>query len=114
MIGGFEYALIALAIGGLLYSGHWTDRTYARFDEIPGHFDIRGHETRLAARRPMAWALPVGFSIMLAGLALFARFVPAEYINGDPRIAVWSMILCLPAAQCLFLWLLARWAAKQA
>ncbi len=113
MIGIFEHALVGLVIAALLYSGYWTDRTYSRFEQIPAHYDIRGEATRLTARRPMAWALPIGFSILMAGLMLLLEFLPAQYINGDPRIAFWSVIILLPAAQLLILWLLARWASKQ-
>ena len=113
MISGFEYGLIALAVALLLYSGAWTDRTYSRFDQIPAHYDLHGNATRLTSRRQMAWALPIGFSLMLFGLALLLTFLPPDRVHGNPKVAIWSFLLGLPAAQGLVLWLLARWASKQ-
>ncbi|MEP2736951.1 MAG: hypothetical protein ABJP34_11730 [Erythrobacter sp.] len=113
MIGGFEYALIALAIAGLLYSAAWTGRNFRRFDQIPAHYDISGNATRLAACRPTAWALPIGFSVMLAGFAALLTYLPSEYVSGDPRFAFWAILIVFPAAQGLVLWLLSRWASNQ-
>ena len=113
MLSGFELVLLALTAALLLYSGAWTDRKYRRFDKIPAHYDLHGNATRLTARRPMAWAIPIMFTVMLGGLAAMLTLIPPEYTHGDPKLAFWTFIVLLPAAQLLILWLLARWAAKQ-
>ena len=97
----------------LLASGRWANRRYARFDELPGHYDIRGRATTMAPRRVMAWMLPVLFSIVLVAIAIFTALVPPEYRNGDPLIGILVGGLGLLAGHALVLWLTERWANRQ-
>lgn len=113
MLSSFELALLALTVTILLYSGAWTDRKFRRFDKIPAHYDLRGQATRLTSRRPMAWLIPIMFSVMLMAFAAMLTLIPSEYINGDPKAAFWIILFTLPTAQALILWLLSRWAARQ-
>ena len=97
----------------LLASGVWASRRFARFEELPGHFDFRGRMTRMAPRRTMVWMLPVLFSVVLVVLALMPQGVPPEHRNGDPVVAVAVGGITLVAAQCFVLWLTDRWARRQ-
>jgi hypothetical protein len=106
-------AIVMVSVLLLLASGWWTDNAYRRFDQIPAHYDIRGNATRLTPRRPMAWALPAGFSIFLVGFALAIGFIPPEMQNGDPSAAIIASSLIMLAAQGIILWLLRRWALGQ-
>lgn len=106
-------AFAALSIATLLWSGWWTDRRYARFDRIPGHYDFKGRATRLDPRRQMAWLLPVVFSVLIAGYGALFYLLPAELQNGDPSDGLLLVSLVLLATQALILWLLARWARSQ-
>ena len=65
----------------LLASGRWANRRYARFDELPGHYDIRGEATRMAPRAQMAWLMPVVSSIVLVAIAI----APPSYSVGGPQ-----------------------------
>ena len=105
--------ITAVCVALLLASGWWTDKTYRYFDQIPAHYDIRGNATRLTARRPMAWALPIGFSIFLAGLAAAMSLIPPNLQNGDPSDGLIVSSFAMLAAQGFVLWLLSRWASKQ-
>ncbi|TNE56732.1 MAG: hypothetical protein EP341_04530 [Sphingomonadales bacterium] len=102
-----------LAITMLLYSGYWTDRTYARFERIPGHYDFHGNATRLTPRRQMAWLIPVIFSVILAVFTVLFELIPADMQNGDPSIGLVFSSVVLVSAQGLILWLLSRWARSQ-
>jgi len=99
-----------LAIALLVYSGAWTDRTYRRFDKIPGHYDWRGNATRLDSRRQMAWLLPAIFSFLIVGFAAMVWVTPAGMVNGNPSTGLVFTSLVLLAIQGLVLRLLARWA----
>jgi hypothetical protein len=107
------YLWVSLSVIFLLYTGYWTDRRYARFEQFPAHYDFRGRATRLSPRKQMAWAVPIGLSVLLIGLVMLLEVMPAQYINDDPEIAIWSMIIGFPLVQALVLWLLSRWAARQ-
>lgn len=97
----------------LLASGVWASRRFARFDELPGHFDVRGRVTRMAPRRTMVWMLPVLFSVVLVFLALVMQGVPAEQRNGDPVVGVVVAGITLVASQIFVLWLTDCWANRQ-
>ncbi|MEE4201403.1 hypothetical protein [Erythrobacter sp.] len=104
---------VGLAIVLLMLSGFWTDRTYRRFDMLPGHYDIAGRATRMAPRRMMAFLLPVLFSAMMATFVILAGVLPRDMQNGDPETGLWVMIVAFLGAQALVLWLLGRWASRQ-
>ncbi|KEO88021.1 hypothetical protein EH30_01205 [Erythrobacter sp. JL475] len=106
-------AIVVIAIVLLLLSGVWTDRTYSRFSELPGHYDFRGRATRMAPRRTMAWLLPLTFSLMLAVIGIAMAMLPAEAQNSPDAGLVIASITLL-GAQGLVLWLLDRWASGQA
>lgn len=97
----------------LLASGVWASRRFARFDELPGHFDFRGRVTRIAPRRTMVWMLPVLFSALLVFLALVMQGIPPELRNGSPVTAALIGGITLVAAQFFVLWLTDRWAGRQ-
>lgn len=97
----------------LLASGVWASRRFARFDELPGHFDFRGRVTRMAPRRTMVWMLPVLFSVLLVFLALVMQGIPPELRNGSPVTAALIGGITLVAAQFFVLWLTDRWAGRQ-
>lgn len=97
----------------LLASGVWASRRFARFDELPGHFDFRGRVTRMAPRRTMVWMLPVLFSALLVFLALVMQGIPPELRNGSPVTAALIGGITLVAAQFFVLWLTDRWAGRQ-
>lgn len=110
-LGAMAFAALSIVI--LLWSAWWTDRRYARFERIPGHYDFRGRATRLDPRRQMAWLLPVLFSVSIGGYLALFLLVPAELQNGDPSVGMYMVCVVLLAAQGLILWLLARWARSQ-
>lgn len=110
MIDGLTFLLVGLSIAVLIYSGWWTDRRYARFDQIPAHYNLRGEATRLTSRSQMAWALPVGFSMMIFGFTAIFGLMPAEYQDDDPNAVLVFVCIILLGAQGLTLWLLGRWA----
>lgn len=97
----------------LLASGVWASRRFARFDELPGHFDFRGRVTRMAPRRTIVWMLPVLFSVLLVFLALVMQGIPPELRNGSPVTAALIGGITLVAAQFFVLWLTDRWAGRQ-
>lgn len=103
----------ALAIAVLLASGWWTDRRYRRFDQLPGHYDIKGRATRMDSRRSMAWLFPVMFSIVIALMAGLQVLLPPELHNGDPSAPLYILAPILVAAQGFALLLLRRWAERQ-
>ena len=97
----------------LLASGVWASRRFACFDQLPGHFDIRGRVTRMAPRRTMVWMLPVLFSLVLVFLALVTQGIPPEVRNGSPVTGALIGGITLVAAQFFVLWLTDRWARQQ-
>ena len=101
------------AIVFLIVSGWWTDRTYSRFEHIPGHYDFSGKATRLEPRRQMSWLLPVMFSLTLAFFVVLMELMPRETMNGDPSNGIILIAVVTVASQGLVLWLLARWARRQ-
>lgn len=103
----------ALGIMVLLASGWWTNTAYARFDQLPGHYDWRGRATRMERRSVMAWLLPVVFSVTLAALMVMLILLPAEMTNGDPSVGLYVAATSLVGAQGSVLWLLSRWAKAQ-
>lgn len=106
-------AIVVIAIVLLLLSGFWTDRTYNRFSELPGHYDCKGRPTRMAPRRTMAWLLPLTFSLMLVVIGFALAMLPADaQSNPDAGLVIASITLL--GAQGLILWLLDRWASWQA
>ena len=113
MLSTSAIAIVVVSVIVLLSSGWWTDRTYQRFDHIPAHYDIRGNATRLTPRRPMAWAIPIGFSVFLIGLALVIEYIPPELQNGDPSLGIIAASIIMVIAQGFILLLLSRWAARQ-
>lgn len=106
-------AFVAIAIVALLVSGGWTDRTYRRFSELPGHYDFKGRPTRMAPRRVMAWLIPIVFSLMLAVSTVAIAMVPPELQNGSPDAGLVLIVITCLGAQGLILWLLHRWASIQ-
>ena len=100
-------------VGVLLASGAWASRRFARFEQLPGHFDFRGRATRMAPRRVMVWMLPILFSAMLVFITLLTEMVPPEYRNGDPLVGALIGGVSLVGAQALVLWLTDRWARRQ-
>lgn len=97
----------------LLASGFWASRRFAGFEHLPGHFDVRGHVTRLAPRSVMVWMLPVTFSVMLLIISGAMVALPREVQNGEPTTGILIVGITLLAAQGLVLWLTDRWARKQ-
>ena len=97
----------------LIGSGVWASRRYARFDQLPGHYDFGGRPTRMQSRRLMVWMLPVLFSLTLAAISLVPMLVPPNLVNGDPMIGVIIAGLGLVGAQVFVLWLTERWARSQ-
>ena len=113
MLATVSITVAVLSVVLLLASGAWTERTYRRFDRLPGHYDIRGNATRLDPRRQMAWLLPGLFSVVLLGLVAFASFIPDDPQGGNAWPGVVLVSFSFLAAQGLVLSLLARWAARQ-
>ncbi len=103
----------ALGIMVLLVSGWWTNRAYARFDQLPGHYDWRGRATRMEKRSVMAWLLPVVFSITIVAIAALQMLLPPEMHNSDPSTPLFLLPCLLIGAQALVLRLLSRWAKTQ-
>ncbi|MBU1253436.1 hypothetical protein Q9K01_03295 [Qipengyuania sp. DY56-A-20] len=100
-------------VGLLLLSGLWAGRRYARFEQLPGHYDIAGNPTRMAPRRTMVWMLPMLFSLVLLTIATFTALIPREMQNGEPAIGALFGGVSLVAAQMFVLWLTERWARRQ-
>lgn len=113
MIDGLTFLWVGLSIAVLIYSGWWTDRRYACFDQIPAHYNFRGDATRLTSRSQMAWALPIGFSLMIIGLTAIFGLMPAEYQEDNPNALLVFVCVTLLGVQALILWLLSRWARGQ-
>ena len=113
MAGWLPVAVAMPFAGALLASGIWASRRYARFDQLPGHYDFTGRPTRMTSRRVMVWMLPVLFSVSLIGLALFTAVLPQEMQNGDPSVGLLISGAALLGAQLLVLWLTDRWARTQ-
>lgn len=110
----FTPLLISLPfVAVLLASGVWASRRFAKFDELPAHFDFHGRVTRMAPRRTMVWMLPVLFSITLVVLVLFTQGVPSELRNGSPATGAIVSGIGLVLAQFFALWLTDRWAKAQ-
>lgn len=106
--------LVAMPFAGLLLlSGPWAGGRYARFERLPGHYDIAGKPTRMASRTMMVWTLPVVCTFVLLAIAIYSAAVPPEMLNGDPVTGVVVGGIGLFAAQLLMLWLTARWASRQ-
>jgi len=106
-------AFAAIGVAVLVASGWWTDRTYRRFDRLPGHYDLAGEATRLDPRRVTAWLIPVVFSLAIAGIALFVVLTPPDRFNSDPSLPLFLTPLILVAGQGFLLALLRRWARRQ-
>ncbi len=100
-------------VGILLASGVWAHRRFARFEELPGHYDFRGKPTRMAPRSVMVWMLPILFSATLLVIALATSLLPADAQNGDPVAGAIIGGVTVVAAQALVLWLTERWASRQ-
>ncbi len=113
MIGWLPMAAALPFAALLLSSGAYADRRFARFDELPAHFDLAGKATRMAPRRTMAWMLPILFSIALVAIAILTSVLPRHMQNGDPVAGVIVGGLGLLAAQALVLWLTERWARSR-
>lgn len=113
MMAGLTIVVALPFVGLLLLSGFWASRRYARFEELPGHYDIVGNPTRMAPRRTMVWMLPALFSFFLLAIAIFAPLIPRELQNGDPAIGVLFGGASSVAAQLFILWLTERWARRQ-
>ncbi len=111
--GAMSLACAALGILVLLASGWWTDRTYRRFDRLPGHYDLAGRATRLDPRPVMAWLLPVVFSLVIALITALVLLTPPERTRGDPSVPLYVLPILMLAAQASVLTLLRRWAARQ-
>lgn len=113
-MGGWLPLLVSLPfIVTLLYSGLWTSRRYARFNKLPGHYDITGRPTRMAPRRTMVWLLPILFSFSLAVIALLTLVIPKSMQNGDPTIGVIVGGVGLLGGQLFVLRLTEKWARSQ-
>ena len=100
-------------VGILLASGEWAERRFARFDELPGHFDFRGRASRMTPRRTMVWLLPVTFSIMLVILAILTGLMAGAEAKPASLGGTFVSIAAVMAGQLLFLILTSRWAAAQ-
>lgn len=103
----------ALGIMVLLVSGWWTNRAYARFELLPGHYDWRGRVTRMEKRSVMAWLLPVVFSVSLMAMMVMFITLPSEMVNGDPSIGLYLVTVTFLGSQAFVLRLLSRWAKTQ-
>ena len=103
----------ALGIMVLLASGWWTNTAYARFDQLPGHYDWRGRATRMEKRSVMAWLLPVVFSVSLMAMMVMLITLPSEMVNGDPSVGLYLVTVTLLGGQAFVLRLLSRWAKTQ-
>lgn len=110
-IASIVFAVIGIAV--LLASGWWTDRTYRRFDRLPGHYSLTGEATRLDPRPVTAWLIPVVFSLAIAGIAVFVVLTPPDKFNSDPSLPLFLTPLLLIAVQGFLLALLRRWASRQ-
>ena len=97
----------------LLLSGAWANRRYARFDEIPGHYDFRGDPTRMSPRGMMVWLMPAVFSFALIVINAASVLSPPEIRKGSPILNALFMGVLLLGAQALLLWLTERWARQQ-
>lgn len=113
MLSPISIGIVILSVILLLASGYWTNRRYAQFSELPGHYDLRGRATRMSPRSVMAWLLPITFSVCLTFFAVLFEVTPPQIINGDPNVGVLVMVVTLLGCQGLVLWLLGRWAASQ-
>ena len=100
-------------VGLLLLSGLWASRRYARFERLPGHYDMAGNPTRMAPRHTTVWMLPIIFSLVLLAIVTFTIVLPREMLNGDPAIGAFVGGVCLSGAQVFVLWITERWALRQ-
>ncbi len=110
-LAALAYAVLAILV--LLASGLWTDRTYRRFDRLPGHYDLTGQATRLDPRRQVAWLVPGLLSLVIVLMIGIAVLVPSEMKRGDSTASLFLTPSILITAQALQLALLRRWARRQ-
>ena len=113
MMAGLPIVVALPFVGLLLLSGFWASRRYARFEKLPGHYDLAGNPTRMAARRTVVWMLPVIFSVALLAIATFTVGLPREMLNGDPTIGSLVGGIGLLGGQISVLWITERWARRQ-
>ncbi len=113
MSGALVVALGVPTILLLLLSGLWADRRFAKFDELPAHYDFKGRPTRFASRRLMVWLTPFVFVSGLAITLLPMWLVPPEMQNGNPVTGAVLVCVVLLAGQGVILWLHDRWAKAQ-
>ena len=106
-------AVAAVSVLLLLLSGWWTNRAYARFDKLPGHYDWRGRVTRMERRAVMAWLLPVMFSVVLIVMMVLLIVLSPDMVNGDPSVGLYLVSATLLGSQAGVLFLLSRWAKQQ-
>lgn len=62
----------------------------------------------------MVWGVPFGMVAILWVLLILPVLVPEQYLNGDPALGVVIASPIMMGAQVFTLFLLTRWARKQA
>ena len=97
----------------LLGSGIWASRRFARFEELPGHFDFKGRASRMTPRAVMVWMLPAVFSIMLIVVSGAMAAIPKDIQKGEATTGILICAVTFIAVQGLVLWLTDRWARAQ-
>ena len=108
-----DWLVLGATIALLLGSAIWTNRRYARFDKLPGHFDIRGRPTCFFPRAVVAWLLPLVFTITAVVLVFVVMVIPQSETREATLYFVAMNCLILLAAQAFVLCLIERWARSQ-
>ena len=113
MPGALVLALGLPTILLLLGSGLWADRRFARFDELPAHYDFKGRPTRFASRQTMVWLIP-GVLVRVLGAVLLTFWLTRPELQKNNPIVV-AIVICVTVlcAQSTILWLHDRWAHEQ-
>ena len=113
-MGGAEGLLAALPFAFILVvSGLWAERRYRRFRELPGHYGLGGHVTRMGSRRAITVAIPLLFALFLVVFSLTPLLVPPENQNGSIVPGVIFSGVVMVAAYGLVVWLTERWVSRQ-
>ncbi len=111
---GWAALLVSLPfIATMLAIGFWSERHFAAFKRLPGHFDLSGRASYLAPRRKMTIGLSAFFALLLLVVVIVAVIIPEELRNGDPVVAAALGGAALVTAQGFVLWLTEKWASRR-
>ena len=98
----------------LIASAVWAHYRFANYDRLPRQFGLTLKSNAFAPNWVMVWLLPGILIASLVFVAFLPSFVPEERINGDPETGLLIASVAVVGAQLFTLWLLTRWANRQA